>query len=88
LQQIAIPEFGENVSIYSVVEQRYTKDGNIWTAAGVSAGIDMALAFIADVAGKDVAGKVQMYAEYFPENKNYVNSEDATNLPAYLKSNI
>jgi transcriptional regulator GlxA family with amidase domain len=31
-----------------VVEERIVHDDNIWTAAGVSAGIDLALAFIAD----------------------------------------
>lgn len=54
-----------------VVEQRYVHDGNIWTSAGVSAGIDMALAFIADQAGNKTAANIQRYAEYFPDGKRY-----------------
>lgn len=68
-----------------VVEQRYVNDGNIWTSAGVSAGIDMALAFIAEISGKEVAGKVQLHAEYFPENKNYINLKEISHLPSYLQ---
>lgn len=33
----------------------YTRDGNIWTSAGISAGVDLALALIADDLGEDVA---------------------------------
>lgn len=69
----------------NVVEKRYVKDGNIWTSAGISAGIDMTLAFIAEIAGKETAGKIQMFAEYFPESKNYINLEEISNLPAYLR---
>lgn len=69
----------------TVVEQRYVNDGNIWTSAGVSAGIDMALAFIAKTSGKEIAGKVQLHAEYFPENKSYVNLDKISNLPNYLQ---
>ena len=35
-----------------VVEERFVRDGAVWTAAGVSAGIDMALALIADQGGR------------------------------------
>lgn len=52
-----------------VVEERYTRDGSVWTSAGVSAGIDMLLAYIADRCGEDVASVVQMHAEYFPEGR-------------------
>ena len=37
-----------------VVEERFTEDGCVWTSAGVSAGIDMTLAFIARVAGEAI----------------------------------
>lgn len=67
-------------------EHRYTKDGAIWTSAGISAGIDMSLAFIADIAGADIAGKIQMQVEYFPEHKLYINLNSKKNLPAYLIS--
>ncbi|MDZ4761110.1 MAG: GlxA family transcriptional regulator [Alphaproteobacteria bacterium] len=33
----------------------YTRDGNIWTSAGITAGIDLSLALIADDLGEDVA---------------------------------
>jgi transcriptional regulator GlxA family with amidase domain len=68
----------------NVLNNRYTKDNNIWTSAGVSAGIDMVLAFIAQVSGNEIAGKVQLHAEYFPENKNYVAKEDVKYLPSYF----
>lgn len=41
----------------TVVKQRYVQDGNIWSAAGVSAGTDLKLAFISSVDGKTTAGK-------------------------------
>lgn len=48
----------------AVVVERFTRDGTIWCSAGVSAGIDLALYFIAEAAGAEVAGKVQFDAEY------------------------
>lgn len=33
----------------------YIRDGHIWTSAGVTAGIDLALALVADDLGADVA---------------------------------
>jgi transcriptional regulator GlxA family with amidase domain len=39
-------------------DQIYTRDGNIWTSAGVTAGIDMALALIAEDLGETVAKRV------------------------------
>ncbi len=54
-----------------VVEERFVKDGKIWTSAGVSAGLDMVLAFIANVAGAEAAGQVQLAAEYFPSGIRY-----------------
>lgn len=43
---------------------RWTVDGNLYVSSGVSAGTDMALGFIADVCGCDVANKTARYAEY------------------------
>ncbi len=54
-----------------VNSERYTHDGNIWTSAGVSAGIDMMLSFIQEVSGESAASIVQMNAEYYPEAKIY-----------------
>lgn len=67
-----------------VVSKRYVKDGNTWTSAGVSAGIDMALAFIADVAGEQTAGRVQKSIEYFPDRIIYPD-DSSTEGPRYLK---
>jgi transcriptional regulator GlxA family with amidase domain len=71
----------------NVVEERYVQDGNIWTSAGVSAGIDLTLRFIASVAGDEAAGKVQFAAEYYPSGERY-GSEHLTNpaSPAYIKA--
>ncbi len=66
----------------NVVEQRYVNDGDIWTSAGVSAGIDMVLAFIAATAGEVVAGDIQLLAEYYPQLRIYSNSKNY--LPAYV----
>lgn len=54
-----------------VVEERFVRDGAIWSAAGVSAGTDLALAFIAHLAGEEVAGQVQLAAEYYPSTRIY-----------------
>lgn len=67
-----------------VVERRYVRDGRFWSAAGVSAGIDMMLAFIADTAGEDVAGKVQFAAEYYPESIDYGEFRNHQQAPAYI----
>jgi transcriptional regulator GlxA family with amidase domain len=69
-----------------VVEQRFVCDGNIWTAAGVSAGIDLALAFIADQADEETAGKVQLGAEYYPDQVKYGQAHRLPEVPAYLKT--
>lgn len=36
----------------------FTRDGDIWTSAGAAAGIDLALALVADDHGADVAGEI------------------------------
>lgn len=48
------------------VEERFVQDGKIWTAAGVSAGIDMALQLAATLAGEDYARALQLGMEYDP----------------------
>jgi transcriptional regulator GlxA family with amidase domain len=49
------------------VNERVVFDGKIVTAAGVSAGIDMALALAAAVAGDEVAQAIQLGIEYDPQ---------------------
>jgi len=49
------------------VQERVVFDGHIVTAAGVSAGIDMALALAERIAGRDVAQAIQLGIEYDPQ---------------------
>jgi transcriptional regulator GlxA family with amidase domain len=69
-----------------VVEERIVQDGQIWTSAGVSAGIDLALAFIASAAGEEAAGTVQFSAEYYPAGQSYGGFHHHEKAPQYLKS--
>ena len=66
-------------------EERFIHDGHIWTSAGVSAGMDMTLAFIADYFGDTVAAQIQLEAEYYPENKKYIAPKGSSKLSAYIK---
>ncbi|HUJ43024.1 MAG TPA: DJ-1/PfpI family protein [Opitutaceae bacterium] len=68
-----------------VVPQRVVRDGNIWTAAGVSAGIDLALAFIESIAGEEVAGKIQFGTEYYPTGRFFGAFHQGAQAPAYLR---
>ena len=49
------------------IEERVVFDGKLVTAAGVSAGIDMALALAARIAGEAVAQAIQLGIEYDPQ---------------------
>ena len=49
------------------VERRVVEQGKVITAAGVSAGIDMALTLTARIAGEDIAKAVQLGIEYDPQ---------------------
>lgn len=51
----------------TVDTQRVVRDGNVFTGGGVTAGIDLALAVVAHVAGQDVAEAIQLGIEYAPE---------------------
>ena len=48
-------------------QKRVVEQGKIVTAAGVSAGIDMALTLAARIAGDEVAQNIQLAIEYDPE---------------------
>ena len=48
------------------VAERFVEQGKIITAAGVSAGIDMALHLSARIAGPEVAQAIQLGIEYDP----------------------
>jgi putative intracellular protease/amidase len=49
------------------LESRVVEDGKVITAAGVSAGIDMALTLAAKIAGRQFAEALQLGIEYDPE---------------------
>jgi transcriptional regulator GlxA family with amidase domain len=57
-----LPEFGAEP-----VTQRVVEDGKVITAAGVSAGIDMALTLASRLAGDQVAQTIQLGIEYDPD---------------------
>lgn len=46
---------------------RVVRDGNVFTGGGVTAGIDMALTIMAEIAGRDYAEAVQLAIEYAPD---------------------
>jgi transcriptional regulator GlxA family with amidase domain len=69
----------------TVVEERFVRDGNIWSSAGVSAGTDLVLAFIAAVRGEETAGKVQLQSEYYPSSVRYGGFEKHPQAPAYIR---
>ena len=72
----------------TVVEERFVRDGNIWSSAGVSAGMDAMLAFIETSAGEQTAGIVQFAAEYYPSTKRYGEAHHGSMAPAYLKDTV
>lgn len=71
-----------------VTEERFVRNGNIWTAAGVSAGMDLTLAFIASEAGEETAGNVQFFAEYYPSSKRYGTAHLDQKAPKYLSIDL
>jgi transcriptional regulator GlxA family with amidase domain len=49
------------------VTRRWVRDGPVLTAAGVAAGIDMALHLVGELAGEDASRQVQLAIEYDPQ---------------------
>lgn len=45
---------------------RVVRDGNVFTGGGVTAGIDIALSIVADIAGEETAKMIQLMIEYAP----------------------
>jgi transcriptional regulator GlxA family with amidase domain len=68
-----------------IVEERFVSTGDVWVGAGVSAGTDLALAFIASEAGEDVASQVQFFAEYYPSSRRYGRAHHDPQAPAYVR---
>jgi cyclohexyl-isocyanide hydratase len=58
----------ESLSVFGVTPDpaRVVRDGNVITGGGVTAGIDMALTVMAEIAGVDYAQTVQLAIEYDP----------------------
>lgn len=78
----ALPE-AKLLSKVKVVEERIVKNEKIWIAGGISSGIDLAFEFIAEVGGKELAGKVQLLYENFPITQTYCTEDMAHSLPPY-----
>ncbi|EJD40614.1 class I glutamine amidotransferase-like protein [Auricularia subglabra TFB-10046 SS5] len=55
---------GSKDEVQWVRKARWVEDGNVWTASGVAAGMDMTIAFITHLAGPTVAAYVTSGAEY------------------------
>lgn len=68
-----------------VAEERFLRDGNIWSSGGVSAGMDLMLHYIAETAGAEAAALVQHNAEYYPTRQLYGRAHQAPGMPAYMK---
>jgi len=63
----SIDRFRALGTVTVVDDQRYVDEGNVITAAGVSAGIDMALYLVGRLWGPELARRVQKGVEYFPD---------------------
>jgi len=50
-----------------VKDKRFLGDGNLWSSAGISAGIDMTLNLVTVEYGEIISKKCQGLLEYFPE---------------------
>ena len=64
---------------------RVVRDGNVITGGGVTAGIDFALAVMAEIAGDDYAQSVQLSIEYAPAPP--FNSGRPELAPAHILAN-
>ncbi len=83
----ALPELLALKDIH-VKEERVVQSGKIWASGGLSSGIDLALAIIAQVAGKETAGQVQLLFEYFPTDTLYASLDTAATLPSYYGNQV
>ena len=72
-----LPDYGAQP-----VQRRVVTQGKVITAAGVSAGIDMALHLAAQLAGPDVAQAIQLGIEYDPQPPFDAGSPDKA--PAHI----
>ncbi len=79
---LALDELGR----YGVtaVPRRVVREGKVITAAGVSAGIDMALSLAAEIAGEELAQAIQLGIEYDPQPP-FRSGSPATASPAVVE---
>lgn len=68
-------------------EPMYTKDGNIYTAAGGSSGIDLALAMVEQDYGRDIAGRIAKRIVFYLNRPGY-QAQFGNLLPAYESQHI
>lgn len=61
-----------------VQNKRYTHSGKYWTSAGVSAGIDMSLALLNEIAGEQYTKTTMLNLEYDPQPPLSGGSENST----------
>lgn len=64
------------------VKERVVRDGKVFTAAGVSSGIDMALTLVAEEFGADAAQLTQLLIEYDPQPP--FNAGSPENAPSLI----
>lgn len=62
----ALDDLRQLGDVTALERTRYVRDGNVVTAAGVSAGIDMALWIVGQLHGPEFARGVQKFIEYDP----------------------
>jgi transcriptional regulator GlxA family with amidase domain len=63
----ALDELRKEPNVQVLDGERYVQDGNVITAAGVSAGIDMALYLVGQLKDAETARNVQKFMQYYPE---------------------
>jgi cyclohexyl-isocyanide hydratase len=80
-QYARLAEFGALVS-----EERVTRDGKYASAAGVSAGIDLALSLVMELAGVEVAQAIQLSIEYDPAPP--LQAGNPRNAPAAVRDRV
>ena len=86
-----------STNMHIVDNQRYTQNTktnstgpSIWCSGGVSAGMDMTFAFVADVANDAgyMAGQIQLQMEYYPDATIYGQTrEQIQQLVPYVRTN-
>ncbi|POS69084.1 DJ-1/PfpI family protein [Diaporthe helianthi] len=72
-----VTAWGPNVDW--VRQARWVVDGNIWTSAGVTAGLDLTFAFMTEMFGYEQSNRIAALMEYIP-NRNSSNDPFGASL--------